>query len=106
MPAKLYAPGRKDRTVEQKLDDQAKFITGLRKRDAAATAAKKKKGTWVSRLKKRVQRVLKSRHSPAGKKYLAEKKIQSKKTVRTKAVESGLKVAGLTEKEIARFRKR
>ncbi len=77
MPVKLYVPGRKDRTAEQKLDDQAAFIAGIRKADAAkrkARAAKKKKGSWVSRLKKNVQSALKSRHSPAGKKYLARKK--------------------------------
>lgn len=34
----------------------------------------KKKSTWVSRLKKKVQKQLKSRHSPAGKKYLRESK--------------------------------
>ena len=60
--------------VEQVLKDRAAHIARLRKADAAAAATKKKRGTWVSRLKKRVQRVLKSRHSPAGKKYLNKKK--------------------------------
>jgi len=34
----------------------------------------KKKNTWVSRLKKKVQRHLKGRHSLAGKRYLKERK--------------------------------
>lgn len=54
--------------VEQVLEDRAKRIAKIRKADAAA--AKKKKNAWISRLKKRVQHMLKSRHSPAGKKYL------------------------------------
>ncbi len=87
MPAKLYTKGRKDRTIEQKLEDQVKAITKLR----AADVAKKKKGTWVSRLKKSVQRRLKSRHSPAGKKYIAKKKSQSRDTARTKTITTGLK---------------
>jgi len=65
-----------------------------------------KKSTWVSRLKKKVQRHLKSRHSPVGKKYRATKKSQPKDTARTKAITTGLKTAGITEKEIARFRRK
>ena len=71
MPAKLYTKGRKGRTLEQKLDDQKAAIARIRKADAAA--AKKKKNNWVSRLKKSVKVALKSRHSPAGKKYLRGK---------------------------------
>ncbi len=70
MPKKPY-------DVEKALDKQAAFIAKLRKADAAkrkARAAKKKKGSWISRLKKNVQSALKSRHSPAGKKYLKSKK--------------------------------
>jgi len=63
---KVYRKRKKGQTVEQQLEAQAKYIAKLRKADVA----KRKKGTWVSRLKKHVQRVLKSRHSPAGKKYL------------------------------------
>lgn len=61
MPKKKY-------DVEQVLEDRAKRIAKLRKADVAAR--KKKKSAWISRLKKGVQRILKSRHSPAGKKYL------------------------------------
>ncbi len=70
MPKKSY-------DVEEVLNKQAAFIVKLRKADAAKRKAKeekKKKGSWVSRLKKNVQSALKSRHSPAGKKYLARKK--------------------------------
>jgi hypothetical protein len=67
MPKKRY-------DVEQVLEDRVKRIAKIRKADAAARAAKKKRGTWVSRLKGRVQRVMKGRHSPAGKKYLAKKR--------------------------------
>ena len=57
--------------VEQQLDTQAKRIAKIREADAAAR--KKKKNAWISRLKKGVQRILKGRHSPAGKKYLRSK---------------------------------
>jgi len=63
---------------------------------------KKKKSTWVSRLKKRVQSVLGPGHSPAGKKYLAKKKPY--KTLATKGVEDRLRRAGLTDKEIKKLR--
>lgn len=60
--------------VEKELDKQAKFIARIRKADAAkrkTAVAKKKKGTWVSRLKKNVQSVVTGPgHSPAGKKHL------------------------------------
>ena len=69
---KVYTKKKKGETVEQQLDRQVIRIAKLRKADAAAR--KKKKGSWVSRLKKNVQSALKSRHSPAGKKYLARKK--------------------------------
>ena len=68
---KVWRKKKKGETVEQQLEAQAKYIAKLRKADAAAR--KKKKNAWVSRLKKRVQRILKSRHSPAGKKYLRSK---------------------------------
>jgi len=68
---KVYRRKKKCETVEQQLDSKAKHILQLRKADE--TARKKRKNTWVVRLKKRVQRVLKSRHSPAGKKYLRSK---------------------------------
>lgn len=59
--------------MERAMSDQAKGIAKIRKADAAAR--KKKRGTWVSRLKKSVQSVVKGPgHSPAGKKYLAKKK--------------------------------
>lgn len=54
--------------VEQVLEDRAAHIVRIRKADAAAR--KKKKSAWIVRLKKRVQRILKSRHSPAGKKHM------------------------------------
>lgn len=55
--------------MEKAMDDQAKGIAKIRKADAAAR--KKKKGSWVSRLKKGVKTVLTGPgHSPAGKKYL------------------------------------
>jgi len=63
---KVYTKKTKGETVEQQLDRQAAHLAKLRKADAA----KKKRGTWVSRLKKRVRYHLKSRHSPAGKEYL------------------------------------
>lgn len=62
----------------------------------------KYKNTWVSRMKKKVQRVLKSRHSPAGKKYL--KKQKPYETLATKGVESRLRRGGLTDEEIKRLR--
>lgn len=65
---KVYRKKKKGETVEQQLDAQTKYIADLRKADIAAR--KKKKGAWVVRLKKGVQRILKSRHSPAGKKHL------------------------------------
>ena len=67
----VYRERKKGETVEQQLDAQAKHIAKLRKADAAA--AKKRKGTRISRLKKNITRLLKSRHSPAGKKYLRSK---------------------------------
>ena len=58
--------------MERAMNDQAKGIAKIRKADAAA--AKKKKGTWVSRLKKSVQSVVGGPgHSPAGKKYSKRK---------------------------------
>ena len=58
--------------MERAMGDQAKTIAKIRKADAAAR--KRKKGSWVSRLKGRVQKALKGRHSPAGKKYIAGKR--------------------------------
>ncbi|KKN27407.1 hypothetical protein LCGC14_0864890 [marine sediment metagenome] len=60
------------KAMQRAMNDQVAGIAKIRKADAAAR--KKKKGSWVSRLKKNVQSALKSRHSPAGKKYLARKK--------------------------------
>lgn len=99
---KAYIKKKKGETIEQRLDRQVTAIAKLRKADAA----KRKKGTWVSRMKRKVQRHLKSRHSPAGKKYRATKKSQPKDTARTKAITTGLKTAGLSEKDIARFRRK
>lgn len=62
----------------------------------------KKKSTWVSRMKKRVQSILGPGHSPAGKKYAAKQKPY--KTLATKGVEDRLRRAGLTEAEIKRLR--
>lgn len=61
-------PKGKKYDVEQVLEDRKKRIAKLRKADIAAK--KKRKGAWIVRLKKGVQRILKSRHSPAGKKQL------------------------------------
>ena len=59
--------------MERAMGDQAKSIAKIRKADAAAR--KKKRGSWVSRLKKSVQSVVKGPgHSPAGKKYIAGKR--------------------------------
>lgn len=52
------------------------------------------------------------KHSPAGKKYLADKRFsaaekkagKNKKTMRTQRIESGLRKAGLTEEQIRRMR--
>lgn len=62
----------------------------------------KKRSTWVSRLKKRVQSVLGPGHSPAGRKYAAKQKPY--KTLATKGVESRLRRADLTEAEIKKLR--
>jgi hypothetical protein len=70
MPAYKHNTHKKGRGVEQVLEDRVAHIARIRKADAA----KKKRGTWVSRLKKGVQKALKDRHSPAGKKYLERKK--------------------------------
>ncbi len=58
--------------MKRAMNDQAATITKIRKADAAA--AKKKKGSWVSRLKKSVASLKGPGHSPAGKKYLAKKR--------------------------------
>lgn len=65
MPKKGY-------DVEKTLKERAAHIARIRKADVIAK--KKKRNTWVSQLKKRIQRVLKSRHSPAGKEYLGRRK--------------------------------
>ena len=59
--------------MERAMSDQRKAITKIRKADVAAR--KKKKGTWVSRLKKGVKTALVGPgHSPAGKKYIAKRR--------------------------------
>ncbi|MCK5614403.1 hypothetical protein KAR91_71715 [Candidatus Pacearchaeota archaeon] len=59
--------------MKRAMSDQAKAITKIRKADVAV--AKKKRGTWVSRLKKGVKTALTGPgHSPAGKKYLGRRK--------------------------------
>lgn len=67
---KYKKQGLTDSTAMQRaMNDQAAFITKLRKADAAAV--KKKKGSGVSRLKKGIKTLLSGPgHSPAGKKYL------------------------------------
>lgn len=65
----------------------------------------KKKSNWISRLKESVQLLAKgAKHSPAGKKYITKQKRRGAKTLATKGIEKRLRVAGLTEKEIARLR--
>ena len=72
MPVKLWAKGKKDRTTKQILDDQVEAIARLRAADKKAVAASKKPN-WVSKLKDKVGKLTKSRHSKAGKEYLAKK---------------------------------
>lgn len=50
---------------------------------------------WVTRLMKKVQKIL-----------AKEKASRKKTTVRTKAIESGLKTAGLTDTEIRKLRRK
>ena len=57
--------------MERAMNDQAKGIANIRKADAADI--KKKKGTWVSRLKKNIASLKGPGHSPAGKKHLKGK---------------------------------
>ncbi|KKN53878.1 hypothetical protein LCGC14_0598370 [marine sediment metagenome] len=57
--------------MERAMNDQAKGIAKIRKADAAA--AKKKKGSWVSRLKRDIASLKGPGHSPAGKKYSKRK---------------------------------
>jgi len=55
--------------MQRAMNDQAAYITKLRKTDAAA--AKKRKGSRISRLKKGIKTLLSGPgHSPAGKRYL------------------------------------
>lgn len=68
---------------------------------------KKKKSTWISRLKKDIGVLLKGPgHSPAGKKYTKKQKQRGAKTMATKGIEQRLRAAGLTEKEIAKLQGR
>jgi len=55
--------------MKRAMSDQAKGIAKIRKADAAA--AKKRKGSRISRLKKGIKSILSGPgHSPAGKRYL------------------------------------
>jgi len=74
---------------------------------------KKKRSTWVSKLKKGVKSALSGPgHSPAGKKYVKSqvakgmkiKKGKVVKTLATQGVEKRLRAAGLTEAEIKKLR--
>jgi len=59
------------KAMEKAMADQAASITKIRKADTA----KKKKDTWVGKLKMAVTgKLAKSKHSPAGKKHLERKK--------------------------------
>lgn len=75
----------------------------------------KKKSTWVSRMKKDIRSALRGAgHSPAGKRYIKKqeakglklKKGKVVKTMATKGIETKLRKAGLTEKEIAKLQGR
>ena len=58
--------------MKRAMSDQAANITKIRKADVAA--AKKRKGSRISRLKKGIKSILSgSGHSPAGKRYLRSK---------------------------------
>lgn len=66
---------------------------------------KKKKSNWVSRLKEDIGILTKGvKHSPAGKRYKTTQRQRGAGTMATKNIEKRLRVAGLTEKEIARLR--
>lgn len=69
MPKKKY-------DVEKVLEERVKFIAGVRRRDAAAAAAakKRKEKSRITKLKRNIKRLLKPKHSPAGKRYLEGKK--------------------------------
>ena len=71
MVARMTTPKR-GKDVEETLENQAKFIAGIRKRDAAAaaTAKKKREDSRLAQLKRNIKRLLKPKHSPAGKRYL------------------------------------
>ena len=74
MPKSKYnSSHKKGYDVEKVLNERVAHIARIRKADAA----KKARGTWVSRLKKNVQGIIKKykkgRHSPAGKRYLRKK---------------------------------
>lgn len=59
------------KAMQRAMNDQAAYIAKIRKTDAA----KKKKDSWVSKLKMAVTGELaKKKHSPAGRKYLGRKK--------------------------------
>ena len=66
----------------------------------------KKKSNWVSRLKESIAALRVLGHSPAGKKYIKRQEQRGAKTMATKGIEKRLRVAGLTEKEIAKLQGR
>jgi hypothetical protein len=73
----------------------------------------KKKEDLITKTKKRLASIFGPGHSPAGKRHLKQEKAKKQKekswsepTKRTKDVTEQLKGSGLTEEEIARFRKK
>ena len=77
MPKSKYnSSHKKGYDVEKALNEQAARIVRIRQADAAAAKEKeqRKANSQITKLKKSIKRILKGRHSPAGKRYLAAQK--------------------------------